>query len=97
VIAARPDAREAVLRLCSAIGVLPERSGGATILAQNWDWHPDLIESRVVWTITEPGGRWLTTLTEAGILAKVCLNSRGLVPVAGAEDTHFSEARRPRR
>jgi isopenicillin-N N-acyltransferase like protein len=63
---------------CSAIGVLPERSSGPTILAQNWDWHPDLIESRVVWTIVEPDGRWLTTLTEAGILAKVGLNSHGV-------------------
>lgn len=63
---------------CSAIGVLPERSGGTTILAQNWDWHPDLVDSRVVWTIAEPDGRWLTTLTEAGILAKVGLNSRGV-------------------
>ena len=43
-----------------------------------WDWHPGLAPSRVVWTITEPGGRWLTTLTEAGILAKVGLNSSGL-------------------
>ena len=63
---------------CSAIGVLPERSGGHTLLAQNWDWHPDLRESVVLWTVVEPDGRWLVTMTEAGMLAKIGLNSRGL-------------------
>jgi isopenicillin-N N-acyltransferase like protein len=68
--AARPE--------CSAIGVLPERSGGHTLLAQNWDWHPSLRESVVLWTIVEPDGRWLVTMTEAGILAKIGINSRGV-------------------
>jgi isopenicillin-N N-acyltransferase like protein len=68
--AARPE--------CSAIGVLPQRSGGHTLLAQNWDWHPDLRESVVLWTVVEPDGRWLVTMTEAGMLAKIGLNSRGL-------------------
>ncbi|HEY1640282.1 MAG TPA: C45 family peptidase [Streptosporangiaceae bacterium] len=64
---------------CSVIGVLPGRSAtGGVLLAQNWDWHPALAPSRVLWTITGPDGRWLTTLTEAGILAKVGLNSAGL-------------------
>jgi isopenicillin-N N-acyltransferase-like protein len=68
--AARPE--------CSAIGVPPERSGGHTLLAQNWDWHPSLRDSAVLWTIVEPDGRWLVTMTEAGILAKIGMNSRGL-------------------
>jgi isopenicillin-N N-acyltransferase-like protein len=68
--AARPE--------CSAIGVLPGRSGGHTLLAQNWDWHPTLRDSVVLWTIVEPDGRWLVTMTEAGILAKIGINSRGL-------------------
>jgi isopenicillin-N N-acyltransferase-like protein len=63
---------------CSAIGVLPQRSGGPTLLAQNWDWHPSLADCLVVWTLVEPDGRWLSTMTEAGILAKIGLNSRGL-------------------
>lgn len=64
---------------CSVIAALPGRSAtGSLVMAQNWDWHPGLAPSRVVWTITEPDGRWLTTLTEAGILAKVGLNSAGL-------------------
>ncbi len=63
---------------CSTIGVLPQRSGDGTLLAQNWDWHPDLAHSLVVWTVVEPDGGWSSTMTEAGILAKIGLNSRGL-------------------
>jgi isopenicillin-N N-acyltransferase-like protein len=64
---------------CSVIGALPARSAtGSLLLAQNWDWHPGLAASRVLWTIAGPDGQWLTTLTEAGLLAKVGLNSSGL-------------------
>lgn len=64
---------------CSVLGLLPDRSAsGSVILAQNWDWHPDLKPSRVLWRIVEPSGHWLLTLTEAGILAKIGLNSRGV-------------------
>jgi isopenicillin-N N-acyltransferase-like protein len=55
---------------CSVIG-----AGG--LLAQNWDWHPDLAASTVVWVVTTPEG-WFATLTEAGILAKIGLNDAGL-------------------
>jgi isopenicillin-N N-acyltransferase-like protein len=55
---------------CSTIG-----AGG--LLAQNWDWHPDLQESTVVWIVHE-GDRWFATITEAGILAKIGLNDAGL-------------------
>ena len=52
-------------------------SGAGGLLAQNWDWHPDLRASTVVW-IVEHDDRWFATLTEAGILAKIGLNSAGL-------------------
>ena len=32
----------------------------------------------MLWTISWPGGRWLTTLTEAGVLGKIGLNSSGV-------------------
>jgi isopenicillin-N N-acyltransferase-like protein len=51
--------------------------GGGVQLGQNWDWHPDLAASRVVWTVEHDGG-WFTTVTEAGMLAKLGLSSRGL-------------------
>lgn len=55
---------------CSVVG-----AGG--LLAQNWDWHPDLQESTLVWIVRDEG-RWLATITEAGILAKIGLNDAGL-------------------
>lgn len=63
---------------CSMVGVMPERSNGQTILAQNWDWHPDVAASMVVWTVIGPDGRRFTTLTEAGIVAKIGFNDSGL-------------------
>lgn len=64
---------------CSTICALPQATAdGSLLLAQNWDWHPDARASRVIWSVVEPSGHWWTTLTEAGILAKIGLNSAGL-------------------
>ena len=60
---------------CSLAGRAAE---GRAWLAQNWDWHPDLLGSRVVWTVEPPDGRAFTTVTEAGILAKLGVSSAGL-------------------
>src|SRR5690349_14165704 len=51
---------------CSVVG-----AGG--LLAQNWDWHPDLSESTIIWVV-ENGSGWFVTLCEAGTLAKIGLN-----------------------
>jgi isopenicillin-N N-acyltransferase-like protein len=53
-------------------------AGGGALLAQNWDWHPALQESTVVWVVVPPGGGWYATLTEAGILGKIGMNHAGL-------------------
>jgi isopenicillin-N N-acyltransferase-like protein len=47
-------------------------------LAQNWDWYVDSPERCVIWTADLADGERLVTMTEAGILAKLGLNSRGL-------------------
>jgi isopenicillin-N N-acyltransferase-like protein len=60
---------------CSTVALL---DGQGALLAQNWDFHPDLAGSRVVWTIDLPGGRGLTTFTEAGIVGKVGVSSDGV-------------------
>jgi isopenicillin-N N-acyltransferase like protein len=60
---------------CSTVALL---DGEGALLAQNWDFHPDLAGSRVVWTIDLPGGRSLTTFTEAGIVGKVGVSSDGV-------------------
>jgi isopenicillin-N N-acyltransferase like protein len=48
------------------------------VLMQNWDWHPDVAPARVIWIVEDRDGGWFATLTEAGLLAKIGLNSRGL-------------------
>jgi isopenicillin-N N-acyltransferase like protein len=48
------------------------------VLMQNWDWHPDVAPARVIWVVEQAAGGWFATLTEAGLLAKIGLNSRGL-------------------
>jgi isopenicillin-N N-acyltransferase-like protein len=60
---------------CSVIGRVGD---GGVELAQTWDWHPDLAPARVVVTTAAPGRPWFTTVTEAGILAKLGLNELGL-------------------
>jgi len=51
--------------------------GAGGLLAQNWDWHPDLAASTVIWIVETPTS-WFATVTEAGILAKIGLNDVGL-------------------
>lgn len=64
---------------CSTIGAEAARGAdGHVLLAQNWDFHPDLLDARLLWRIDLPGGRWLCTFTEAGILAKLGLNDAGV-------------------
>jgi isopenicillin-N N-acyltransferase-like protein len=60
---------------CSTVAL---RGVGAPVLMQNWDWHPDLAASRVVWIVERADGGWFATFTEAGLLAKIGLNSDGL-------------------
>jgi isopenicillin-N N-acyltransferase like protein len=57
---------------CSTVAML---EGERALLAQNWDFHPDLAGARVVWSIDEPG---LTTFTEAGVVGKIGVNAHGV-------------------
>ncbi|GAA3449013.1 C45 family autoproteolytic acyltransferase/hydolase [Dactylosporangium matsuzakiense] len=64
---------------CTAIAVLGERSAtGHTLLAQNWDWHPDQRPYALLLDTTDDQGRRVLALTEAGMLAKAGLNNAGL-------------------
>lgn len=60
---------------CSVIGRVGD---GRVELAQTWDWHPELAPARVLVTTAPPGHPWFTSVTEAGILAKLGLNQGGL-------------------
>lgn len=62
---------------CTAIAVLPGRStNGRTLLAQNWDWLGAQRDCLVLLR-ARTGAHSCLTLTEAGMLAKIGLNSRG--------------------
>jgi isopenicillin-N N-acyltransferase-like protein len=67
----------AIGRECSTVAVL-SADGAEGVLGQTWDFHPDLRPSRILWKRCFPDGRWLTTFTEAGILAKIGVNSHGI-------------------
>ncbi len=64
---------------CTALAVLPEAaSSGEMILGQNWDWKPQLMHSTVLLEIEQEGKPNVVTLTEAGVVGKIGLNSAGL-------------------
>jgi isopenicillin-N N-acyltransferase-like protein len=54
-----------------------ERDGAGAWLAQTWDWHPGQARAVIAWTVEHVGGRF-TTITEAGILAKLGENTSGV-------------------
>lgn len=64
---------------CTALAALPEATAsGETLLGQNWDWNPHLRETTVLLEIERTGQPNVVTLTEAGIVGKIGLNSAGL-------------------
>ena len=62
---------------CTVLGRAAGIGAGAPWLVQNWDWNLDAPERLVVWDAAVPGGRYVS-LTEAGMLAKIGVNDRGL-------------------
>ena len=53
-------------------------ASGSALGIQTWDWHNELAEGWMVWTIEHPDGRRVETLTEAGIVGKIGMNDRGV-------------------
>jgi isopenicillin-N N-acyltransferase-like protein len=63
---------------CTAVAVKPAQSTtGTTLLAQNWDWLGAQRAALVLLRVRSADGASCLTLTEAGMLAKIGLNSRG--------------------
>jgi isopenicillin-N N-acyltransferase like protein len=64
---------------CTSLGVLDTHSAdGHTLLAQNWDWHPDHRPYSVLLITRDERGHGVAALTEAGMLAKAGVNSAGV-------------------
>ncbi|HUX24869.1 MAG TPA: C45 family peptidase [Burkholderiales bacterium] len=63
---------------CTAVAIKPARSATeTTLLAQNWDWLGAQRAALVLLRVRDADGASCLTLTEAGMLAKIGLNSRG--------------------
>ena len=76
---------------CTTVGRCGSEDG--PWLAQNWDWYADAPERCLVWSAAVEGARF-ATMTEAGILAKVGVSTRGIA-VALNILYHASDGRGP--
>jgi isopenicillin-N N-acyltransferase like protein len=64
---------------CSTIACLGAMTASGSALGiQTWDWHNELADGWIVWTIEHPDGRRVETMTEAGIVGKIGMNDRGV-------------------
>lgn len=64
---------------CTTVAATPAATAAGTpLLAQTWDWYGSQRAACMLLRIVEPGRPTILTLTEAGIVAKIGLNSAGL-------------------
>ena len=61
---------------CSAVVAL--RPGAGPVALQTWDWHEELADCWLAWTIPHPSGHVVHTLTEFGIVGKIGVSSARL-------------------
>jgi isopenicillin-N N-acyltransferase-like protein len=70
---------------CSSIAVAPTRTrDGRLLTAQNWDWLVGAAETLVLLEVSQPQRPDYVTLVEAGLLAKVGMNSAGVALTTNA-------------
>jgi isopenicillin-N N-acyltransferase-like protein len=66
-------------RECTAVGLRPERTcSGAPIIAQNWDWKPELKFGSALFRREPKQGAGSLVFCEAGQVCKIGLNEHGL-------------------
>jgi isopenicillin-N N-acyltransferase-like protein len=63
---------------CTAFAALPERPGGQVLIGQNWDWLLHSFDTVVVLEARQIGKPAYVTVVEAGLLAKLGMNSAGI-------------------
>ena len=64
---------------CSTIACLGNvTASGEPLGVQTWDWHDELADAWMRWTIDHPGGHRVETMTEAGIVGKIGISSAGV-------------------
>lgn len=64
---------------CTAAVALPGATANGHLLqAQNWDWRDECAESSVVLSLAPDGGPRMLVFVEAGLMARIGLNSAGI-------------------
>jgi isopenicillin-N N-acyltransferase like protein len=74
---------------CTAFAALPEEPGGHVLIGQNWDWLLHSFDTVVVLEATQAGRPAYVTVVEAGLLAKLGMNSAGVGLATNAMVTHL--------
>jgi len=69
----------AAAKECTSFAALPEATkDGHTLLGQNWDWLTGTAETVIVLEAEPAEGPNFVTVVEAGLLAKIGMNERGI-------------------
>ncbi len=77
--------RTAHTRECSAFALLPGRTADRhTLIGQNWDWLLQGFDTVVTLEVEQDDGPNYVTVVEAGLLAKMSMNSSGLAVATNA-------------
>jgi len=69
---------------CTSMALLPERTGGTTLVSQNWDWLVHSFDTVVVLECERSDGPNYVTVVEAGLLAKFGMNAAGIAIAVNA-------------
>lgn len=73
---------------CTTAAVLPDASlNGHTLLAQNWDWKPDCMQSAILLETKRNAGLNTFNFVEAGMVGRNGMNSAGIGVVANFLET----------
>jgi isopenicillin-N N-acyltransferase-like protein len=64
---------------CTSIATVPQPdAGGSMLVAQNWDWYRKTMDNCILLLIRQPPRPTIFQLVEAGLIAKIGMNSAGI-------------------
>jgi isopenicillin-N N-acyltransferase like protein len=69
---------------CSSFAALPRRTGGPVLVGQTWDWLVHTFDTTIVLEARQADGPDYVTVVEAGLLAKLGMNSAGVALATNA-------------
>jgi isopenicillin-N N-acyltransferase like protein len=79
---------------CTSFAAVPSRTAqGELLVGQNWDWLPHAADTTVILEARQDDGPDFVTVVEAGLLAKVGMNSAGMAIATNALVTAADQGR----